>query len=87
MAWLTEIPQAVVRAHIEMLERIKAQEGLAAAAATGLGLRMKASSVERWTRRWNSADAGPAMPATPADLTGVGIGVRVMKDPEQAKRG
>ena len=83
MTWLAVTPQAVVHAHLEMLDRLRAEEAMATATATAIGSRgLKPGG---WmTRQWHawrrSASARqPAVKATASDLRGVGVGVHVVK--------
>ena len=83
MTWLSETPQAVVQAHLDMLDRLKAEEAMTAATATAIGSRgMKSGAwMSRQWQKWRaSAFAGVrAVKATATDLRGIGIGVRVVK--------
>ena len=83
MAWLSGTPQVVVQAHLEMLNRLRAEEAMASATATAIGSRgLKPGG---WmTRQWHAwrraTTAGVrAVKASPSDLRGIGVGVRVRK--------
>ena len=83
MTWLAGTPQVVVEAHLEMLNRIKAEEAMSAATETLIGMRgLKPGGwVPRQWRAWQhaAADGARAIKATATDLRGIGVGVRVVK--------
>ena len=80
MEWLHEIPLGVIEAHVEMMSRIRAREGMAAATAAGVGRSFKPGrwawrQMEAW-RRQATVGNRPAERASPATLRALGIGVR-----------
>lgn len=79
MTWLTATPLGVVMVHIEMMDRIKAEESKSRSVETAVGRRLDVN-VEAQVRRWDlRADGGrlpPAAKPTRANLRAIGIGVR-----------
>jgi len=82
MAWLTETPIGVVRAHLAMLDRLDSEEALTASAAAMVGRNslLKRDAVRRivrdWEKRSRPAHERRARKATPADLAALGIVVQ-----------
>lgn len=77
MAWLQETPMAVVVAHFEMMDRLQAEEQMAAAACAGVGQGSKAGDwIRRQWAQWRHTARGNtrAVKATPADLAAMGMG-------------
>ncbi|KKM71009.1 hypothetical protein LCGC14_1435020 [marine sediment metagenome] len=83
MTWLAVTPQAVVHAHLEMLERLRAEESMTTATATAIGSRgLKPGEwMTRQWRKWRQSASVKqyAVKATATDLRGVGVGVHVVK--------
>lgn len=92
MTWLAGTPQAVVKAHLDMIDRIKAEESMSRAVETAIGTHALvgvsrdgkkrtgwcAAAWRRWDLR-SRAGRRTAKPARAGDLRGLGIGVRVVK--------
>jgi hypothetical protein len=81
--WLAQTPQALVRAHLDMLPRLQAEEARAAASTAAVGHHLKGGDwVEKRLDLWDSIADGeqrkPARKAAPADLGAIGIGARVV---------
>lgn len=76
MTWLGDTPQEVVGAHIEMMQRLQAEEAMNASTEIAMGRTLKASrrTWDAWKRA--AAPRRAAKRATAADLVSVGIGVR-----------
>lgn len=90
MAWLTQTPVAVVRAHIEMMDRLRAEEAMVAAtaAAIGSGTRKRSVVQTQWNKWKNVAQQGQGRRAQPAStdaLRFMGVGVRML--PTRAGKG
>jgi hypothetical protein len=88
MQWLTEVPRAVVHAHLVMLPRLEADESLAAVQRTAAGSgAMKQGAQRELVQAWarlakGEAGHGAGRPApSPAALAGIGIGVRRRSKP------
>ncbi len=83
MTWLSGTPQTVVQAHLDMLNRLRAEEAMATATATAIGSRgMKPGAwISRQWQAWRRAATASvrAVKASPSDLRGIGVGVRVVK--------
>jgi hypothetical protein len=81
MAWLSEYPQAVVKAYMRMLPMLRAQECL-----DGVGIARAASArkatpqLRTWQRRAKLplGSGGLARKVSPAELSALGIGVRTV---------
>ena len=77
MTWLSGTPQAVVAAHLEMMQRLQAEEAMTITTTTAIGRALKSGS---WTRqqwsKWQriARGAGHPRPADPGGLAGIGIG-------------
>jgi hypothetical protein len=82
MTWLKRTPQAVVRAHVEMVERLQAEEaqGLAEVCAVGRALE-QGDWIPRLLSRWRRVIGGVqvAKGATPGDLSAMGIGFKEVR--------
>lgn len=80
MTWLSRTPLLVLRAHVVMMHRLKAEESLTAMTEVAMGSgTKKADAAERQLRHWQRAARGGrqrAVAATPAALARVGVGLR-----------
>ena len=83
MTWLAKTPHVVVQAHLEMLNRLKAEEAMGTATATAMGSRgLKPGGwMTRQWRAWRDAATSGvrAVKASATDLRGIGVGVRVVR--------
>lgn len=91
MSWLVETPAAVVNAHVLMLDRLTAEEsmrgGLVAAMPRVLGGKRGEGLKRSWDQWRRLVRRGtPARQAGPADLSGMGIGVRIAPPRKAAPR-
>jgi hypothetical protein len=83
MSWIAETPQCVVQAHLDMLERLMAEEAMQRSTETSLGSRLK-SDAKTWNA-WSRAAEGPRRaparkgPPNPAALAAMGIGFKKVK--------
>lgn len=88
LAWLRDIPMGVIRAHVEMMARLSAEEALLATQVAALG--SKAIKLRPWSARsilmrWDRA-ARPRRRraydrATPGYLQAIGIACTVVEKP------
>jgi len=81
MTWLAVTPQAVVKAHIEMMPRLQAEESsqLVSVLAMGRGLKLGdwiKKQLGRWERTIRGGSPRRAPGAAPSDLVKIGIGFR-----------
>lgn len=81
MTWLTRTPQCVVGAHVDMLERLAAEESTTRATETAVGRSLKPGGwIQRQWSLWRkSTERGRhATKATPDQLQAAGIAVKVV---------
>ena len=81
MDWLERVPQALVEAHLDMIDGLKAEDAMSLATATaigGRGLKHGSWMSNQW-RSWGRSALARTRPvkATPGDLGAIGVGVRV----------
>jgi hypothetical protein len=88
LAWLRETPMGVIRAHVEMMPRLTAEEALLVTQATALGsrsIKLRASTARtillRWDRAARSRRRGASARATPGHLQAIGIACTVIERP------
>ena len=79
MTWLSAVPVAVVSAYSEMLDRLKAEEEMAAATCGAVGRALKIGpwvkkQLSQWTRTIRGRER--ATRVTAPDLKSMGIGGR-----------
>lgn len=73
MQWLTEVPVALVGAHMEMMGRLRAEEALVSTQIVGAGRWLKRESARSNLRDWQRAARSGRPTAAPANLGAVGI--------------
>jgi len=81
--WLTRVPLALVRAHVEMLPRLQAEESLLTARRVAVGSGSMSSKDARstqadWLRTIEPHTARARQKASPADLAAMGIGYHIV---------
>lgn len=82
---------AVVAAHVEMMNRIKAEEALAMCRVTAVGSgQMKRAAAQSaltgLERAARGRRRGPGAKATPGQIQAIGIGFQVVERPTAAER-
>lgn len=83
MTWLSKTPQAVVKCHVEMMERLSAEEALEGTAVAGVGRGLEPGEwgqrqLSRWQRAADRSQRNVTA-ATPAVLASMGIGLRIQE--------
>lgn len=85
LAWLSETPVAVLRAHVVMLDRMTAEECVRAATVHNVRIRDVSRAWGLWRKA--SQPAGATRPAGPADLAAMGIKARVVPKRDRPREG